>query len=488
MSNLPRLIISGLRGGSGKTLLSLGLARALKQDGIRLKVFKKGPDYIDAAWLGLAAGCPASNLDLFFLPPDRLRAFFLQAAKAAGEPADFALIEGNRGLFDGHDAEGSCSTAELARTLACPLVLALDCTKMTRTAAALVAGVNAFEPGLRLAGVVLNNIGSGRHGERVRRAIERCTSVPVLGALPRLKKNPLPERRMGLNLPTPSAPAGSGETEKLLDALAAHVHAHVDIEAVLRLGRSAGPMSRAGLAAPMPPVPPEGTARIGARPRIGYVHDAALWFYYEENLEALDRAGAEPVRLSLLEKADWPRLDGLYLGGGFPEEYAAEIAASPKLALLRRFAQSHMPIYAECGGFLLLVHSLTRGARSYPMAGVFPVRARLHARPRALGYVEAETVLPNPFHPVGARLRGHEFHYTGCTAMRGAELAPALRLSLGAGLVAGRRTPASSGAREKYDGLVHKSVFASYLHIFAPAAPHWAERFAAAAAEYARRV
>ena len=467
----PRLTISGLKGGAGKTLLALGLARALVQDGLRLKPFKKGPDYIDAALLGLAAGRPATNLDLFFLPPHELRALFVHAFALAGnggKPADLALIEGNRGLFDGRDLEGSCSTAALARTLQSPILLTLDCTKTTRTSAALVQGVLAFEPDLPIAGVVLNKLGSERHGAQVRRAIEHYCPVPVLGALPRLIGDPLPERHKGLVLQQSFETHADVETR--LNTLAAAMREHLDLHRIRQLALAAPPLPEKTMAWKS-----ASTALAGVRPRIGYVRDAAFWFYYEENLEALRRAGAELFRLSLLDSEAWPDLDGLYLGGGFPEEFCAELAASPKIALLQEYAEQGMPIYAEGGGALLLAASMERQGNSYPMAGVFPVSASFHERPQGLGYVEAAVILYNPFHPQHIALKGHEFHYTRCKLLPGAQAEYALQLSCGTGMGQGG------------DGLIHKATFASYMHIFAPAAPHWAERFVAAAANLAAR-
>ena len=472
MTLTPRLTISGLKGGAGKTLLALGLARALAQDGLRLKPFKKGPDYIDAAWLSLAAGRPATNLDLFFLPPQELRALFLYASSQPGnngEPADFALIEGNRGLFDGRDLEGTCSTAALARTLQSPILLSVDCTRMTRTAAALVQGMLSFEPDLPIAGVVLNKVGSERHGALVRRAIEHYCPVPVLGALPRLADDPLPERHMGLVLRQTNE-MQRADVENRLNALAAAMREHLDLHSIRRLAQAA------------PPLPGEkmlwkdaSPSLRGIRPRIGYVRDAALWFYYEENLEALRKAGADLIRLSLLDSEAWPKFDGLYLGGGFPEDFFPELAASRKLALLKEYAEQGMPIYAECGGFLLLATSMERQGKSYPMAGVFPIRVSFHERPQGLGYVEAAVILPNPFHPQHAALKGHEFHYTRCEFLPGAQAQHALQLGYGAGMGQGN------------DGLIHKSTFACYMHIFALAVPHWAQRFVAAAASFAAR-
>ena len=226
-----RICISALSGGGGKTLLSLGLARAFSRQGLAVQPFKKGPDYIDAAWLSLAAGRQASNLDPYFLSPARLRALFRHVMGRSG--ARLALLEGNRGLFDGMDVRGSCATAELARTLDCPVLLSLDCTKMTRTAAALVAGVRNFEPGLRLAGVVLNQVASARHEGILREAITTYTDVPVLGAIPRLRENPLPERHMGL-----ASLCGddlSPQAQEILEKLADVVRDHVDMDRVLSI-------------------------------------------------------------------------------------------------------------------------------------------------------------------------------------------------------------------------------------------------------------
>lgn len=530
-----RICISALSGGGGKTLLSLGLARAFSRQGLAVQPFKKGPDYIDAAWLSLAAGRQASNLDPYFLPPARLRALFRHVMERSG--ARLALLEGNRGLFDGMDVRGSCATAELARTLDCPVLLSLDCTKMTRTAAALVVGVRNFEPGLRLAGVVLNQVASARHEGILREAITTYTDVPVLGAIPRLRENPLPERHMGL-----ASLCGdelSPQAQEILEKLADVVRDHVDMDRVLALaddlpalpeeadfwdeaawagegavapsgaGRSAachaGTAFAAGAGASCEGAAPTGALSVTSprattpdstqmgrdesvavsrcrplrpadspepAPRIGYVRDRALWFYYEENLEALRRAGAELVRLSLLDDAPWPELDGLYLGGGFPEDWARELASSPHLARLATLAGEGLPIYAECGGFMVLASALERDGQRWPMSGIFPVETRFCPKPQGLGYVRADVVLPNPYFPQGSVLRGHEFHYSLChePAAVSGRLEHALRLRKGTGM---GRDAAGHGR----DGLVSGRVWAAYCHIFAPAVPGWAPRF-----------
>ena len=539
-----RICISALSGGGGKTLLSLGLARAFSRQGLAVQPFKKGPDYIDAAWLSLAAGRQASNLDPYFLPPARLRALFRHVMERSG--ARLALLEGNRGLFDGMDVRGSCATAELARTLDCPVLLSLDCTKMTRTAAALVAGVRNFEPGLRLAGVVLNQVASARHEGILREAITTYTAVPVLGAIPRLRENPLPERHMGL-----ASLCGddlSPQAQEILEKLADVVRDHVDMERVLAIaddlpalpeepdfwdeaawagegavapsgaGRSAachaGTAFAAGAGASCEGAAPTGTLSVTSprattpdstqtgrdegivasrcrtlrpadspepAPRIGYVRDRALWFYYEENLEALRRAGAELVRLSLLDDAPWPELDGLYLGGGFPEDWARELASSPHLARLATLAGEGLPIYAECGGFMVLASALERDGQRWPMSGIFPVETRFCPKPQGLGYVRADVVLPNPYFPQGSALRGHEFHYSLChePAAVSGRLEHALRLRKGTGM-------GSDAEGHGRDGLVSGRVWAAYCHIFAPAVPGWAPRFVDLARCYRR--
>ena len=469
MIDRPRLVLAGLSGGAGKTFLTLGLCRAFAASGLRVRPFKKGPDYIDAAWLGLAAGRDATNLDPFLLPESRLASLFLEKSAAC----DLSIVEGNRGLFDGMDVAGSCSTAALARSLDAPVVLVLDATKMTRTAAAIVAGVAAFEPGLVLAGVIVNRIGGARHRAIVRECIESLAGVPVLGALPRLAENPIPERHMGL-----VSNREHHEVDKVLDRIAAFTRDNVDLDRLLAIARTAPPLAgEVPVAAGPPPMP------SGGRPVIGVVRDAALWFYYPENLEALERAGAVLAPVSLLDGAAWPALDGLYLGGGFPETQAQALADNTATRdRVRALAAGGLPIYAECGGFMYLCQALRHAAASYPMAGVFPLATTLCARPQGLGYSLARVTRDNPFHPVGTLLRGHEFHYSKCLpalghpGAAGADPPAADRFCLvmerGVGMLDGR------------DGLVTGNTFAAYTHIHADGAPHWAPNFVAAAARY----
>ncbi|WP_165078522.1 MULTISPECIES: cobyrinate a,c-diamide synthase [unclassified Desulfovibrio] len=508
-TRFPRLCVSAASGGGGKTLLCLGLARAICGVGLSVKSFKKGPDYIDAAWLGRAAegagGTPATNLDPFFLDGPELVRLFARSMEAGGEAAGTAsapagaprlgLIEGNRGLYDGLDTAGSCSTARLARILDCPLLLCLNAAKMTRTAVALLSGLIGFEPGLRFCGVVFNRVGSPRHEAALRRMVEAHLELPVLGALPRLGRDPLPERHMGI---TSTGGSLSAEADALLDELATLVRAHVDVDAVLAAARGAPPLpgveaenagETASRCAMAPHISGPSGAPAGApespkiRPRIGYARDAAFWFYYPENLAALTDAGAELVPLALVDAPEseaplWDTLDGLYLGGGFPEDYLPQLSGSPLLARVAALARAGLPVYAECGGLILLSRGMERDGTFWPLGGVLPLRAVWTPRPQGLGYVEGTVRAANPFFPVGLVLRGHEFHYSRCAREAGAPL-PALELSRGSGT----GEPAAKG-KQAGDGVVSGNTWGAYTHIFAPAVACWAPNFVAAAAAW----
>ena len=458
--DLPRLILAGLGGGAGKTILSLGLSRAWTRSGHLVAPFKKGPDYIDATWLGLAARAPATNLDPFLMDADLLPALLAERA----HDCDVAVIEGNRGLFDGKDVTGSCSTAQLARLLKTPVVVIIDCTKMTRTVAAIVKGVSEFEEGVHIAGVVLNRTAGERHREILRESIEHHTDVAVLGALPKLDPDPIPERHMGL-----ISNREYGGQEEVLERLADIVKDNLDLEKISRIAALAPPLET--MRRDLWPGPVD-LGKAGPV-SIGYVRDASLWFYYEENLDSLRKAGANLVELSLLARDEWPDIHGLYLGGGFPETMAKELAANTAVRQrVRAMAEMGMPIYAECGGFMFLGQSLEYEDRTYPMAGVFPVRTKLFPKPQGLGYVEAEVVAANPFFRQGAIIRGHEFHYSRCLAADGSVLELGLKMIRGNGMLAG------------YDGLRHKMTLASYTHIHGLGVREWAGNFVRAAATF----
>jgi len=393
------------------------------------------------------------------LADDQIKHLFL--SQCAG--ADIGLIEGNRGLFDGKDTDGSCSTASLARTLASPVLLILNCTKMTRTAAAVVQGCSMFEPDLTLAGVILNRTAGQRHRQILRQCIEAYTDIPVLGELPKMDDAFIPERHMGL------ISDREFEAEQAIDECARVVTEWVDASAIFKAAEAA-PGLEPGDADPWQSIVP--ALNDASSVRIGVVRDASLWFYYPENLQALERAGAHIVEVSLLDAEPWPEIHGLYLGGGFPETQAQELAANEDI---RRqifcLADKGLPIYAECGGLMYLCDTLvTHGSDvAYPMVGIFPLRSHLCRKPQGHGYTQTRVQARNPFHPIGLEFTGHEFHYSSCDLIAESSVSTCLDMLRGTGL------------GEKRDGLIYKNTFACYTHLHALSVPGWAGNFVRAA-------
>ncbi len=455
---LPRFVVAGLAGDTGKTLVSLGLARALARRGRRIAPFKVGPDFIDAAWLGAAARAPGRNLDTHLMSPASIAGSMQRAARSA----DLALVEGKRGLFDGADAQGTHSTARVAKLIGAPVVLVVNAAKLTRTASALVLGCRALDPELPLAGVILNRVAGSRHLEVIRAALAADTGVPVLGAIPRLDGQLLPNRHLGL-----LCAAEHPQREATVEALADAVAGHVDLDAVCAAAEKAP-----GMPGALVPEPPRGE---GPPVRIGVLRDAAFSFYYPENLEALEASGAELVAISPLADRELPDVDALYAGGGFPEEHAGALAANqPLRAALASAVAAGLPVWAECGGLMYLARSLRRDGREHPMVGALPISVEHMPRPQGHGYMAATVDRPNPFIPVGERLLGHEFHHSRAVGVREADTA--LALERGQGLGQGR------------DGLVAGSVVATYMHVHALGTPGWATGLVRAARLHASRV
>jgi len=454
---MPRLLIAGMSGGSGKTLVSLALLLALRQAGFQVRAFKKGPDYIDAAWLSWASSHPARNLDTYLMGPGPTRASFARNAIADG----INLIEGNRGLFDGFDAAGTHSSAALSHCLATPVLLVINAAKVTRTAAAFVAGCRALDPELPIRGVILNNVNGQRHEQILREAIASVCAIPVVGTVRKAAVNPLPERYLGL-----VPPQEHTGTAQILDDLLKMADGF-DLDAILSIARSAP-----ALETDFP------RAKISAVKdiKVGYLRDSAFSFYYPENLEQLEQGGAELIPISALQSSALPEgLCALYIGGGFPEKYAENLSSNRSfLESIRRAALAGLPIYAECGGLILLAQTLRWEGTTYPMAGVFPVDIEVCNTPQGHGYSELRVDRPNPFFPAGIVLRGHEFHYsrillrdepvdTACEVLRG------------------------GGCFQKRDLVIARNVMAGYTHLHALATREWAKGFMDAARRFAPR-
>ncbi len=460
-SRAPRIVVAGLSGDGGKTLVSLALALGARDRGVHVRGFKKGPDYIDASWLAWATAAPARNLDTFLMGDDGARRGFADHAARGAEGLN--VIEGNRGLFDGVDATGTHSTAALAEVLDSPVLLVIDARKMTATAAALVLGCQVMAPELRIAGVVLNRVAGGRHETVAREAIERTCGVSVLGAIPRLEESELlPGRHLGLVTPHEHDAKG-----RLADRLRATAQESLDLDRILERARATSPIDEESLRAATRPA-----ASITEEPiAIGYLSDSAFSFYYPENLEALEARGARVVPLSSLSGDAIPTtLDALYVGGGFPETHAARLSGNAALlASLRACAADGLPIYAECGGLMLLARSVSWQGVRHEMSGVLPVDVEVLARPQGHGYVVLSVDRPNPFFDVGREIRAHEFHYSRIVG-EVPETSCAVRRGTGCG-----------GGR---DAIVTGSVWASYAHVHAAGTPEWADGMVAAARRY----
>jgi cobyrinic acid a,c-diamide synthase len=463
---MPRLLIAGMSGGSGKTLVSLALLLALRRAGFQVRAFKKGPDYIDAAWLGWAASHPARNLDTYLMGQDTVRSSFIRNGFARNAITDGVnLIEGNRGLFDGFDAAGTHSSAALSHCLATPVLLVINAAKVTRTAAAFVAGCRALDPELPIRGIILNNVNGQRHEQILREAIESACAIPVVGTIRKAAVNPLPERYLGL-----VPPQEHDATEQIQEDLLKLADGF-DLDAILSIARSAPALGTD---------PPEVSISAVKDIKVGYLRDSAFSFYYPENLEQLEQGGAELIPISSLQSNALPEgLCALYIGGGFPEKYAEALSANRSfLESIRQAALGGLPIYAECGGLILLAQTLHWEGRAYPMAGVFSFDTQVCNTPQGHGYSELRVDAPNPFLPVGLVLRGHEFHYSRILLRDGDKDKP---VDTAGAVVRG------VGCFQKRDLVITRNVMAGYTHLHALATPEWAKAFLNAARGFASR-
>jgi len=454
--SIPRVLIAGLRGSGGKTLLSVGLTAALSRNGRAVVPFKKGADYIDAAWLSRAAARPCRNLDLFMVDREAVYRSFLETAPGG----DLALIEGNRGLYDGMNVEGTYSSAELAKLLEAPVVLVCDGTKTTRTMAALIMGCLLFDEQVSIRGVVVNRVAGRRHEEILRKTIESYCGIPVVGAIPKLRDLQFPERHLGLVPPQ--------EHDRVPDAVRAAADAierYVDMTAIEEI---------AGAAVGLEDVPDRSERRkVTPAVRIAVLRDEAFQFYYPENLESLEREGARLIELSPLRDKELPPVDAMYIGGGFPETLAEPLAANNKFrTAVAEAVDRGMPVYAECAGAVYLGEKLVMGDAVYPMSGAMPAGYGFRRKPQGHGYSIMESIAPNPFYERGETIRGHEFHYSHLLEFDERKVSFAFKVKRGNGM---------DGER---DGLCYKNTLATYCHIHALGVPNWASSLVQAAKSY----
>lgn len=457
LEEIPRLVVAAVQGRSGKTTFTIGLQRALRERGLLLQGFKKGPDYIDPSWSTFASGVPCRNLDAIMMTREQILHSFVSHSR----DKDIAIVEGAMGIFDGLDWQGTSSTAELAYVLDAPVVLVVNTTRITRSVAAIINGVAGFDERIRIGGVVLNQVARPRHLNIMQKAIEEYCDVPLLGAIPKAKDVEIPDRHLGL------VPAGERDAlQARIDGLAKLVADNVDLDAVLAVAKTASPLSD--------PFPQQEMVKIEGKVKIGVFRDRAFSFYYPENLEALEAEGAELVMIDALTDT-LPDVDALYIGGGFPEVFAAELEKNVALrTAVKKASDDGMPIYAECGGLMYLVRELISENNHYQMAGVFDCSVAMEKRPVGLGYAFQRVTEENPFFTAGSRVVGHEFHHSRVHF-------PENALAAHYGFVTERGKGIAEVDGVLYDGLVTKNTLATYHHFHAASSGEWARNFVALA-------
>ena len=452
---MSRLLISAAHKSSGKTTITLGLCAALADRGLAVQPFKKGPDYIDPMWLGQASGRPCHNLDFYCMS----HAEILSTVGQYSADADISLIEGNKGLYDGLDLDGSNSNAALAKLTQSPVILVLDARGMTRGIAPLILGYQAFDPDIRIAGVILNQLGGSRHEAKLRSVIEHYTDVRVIGGVHRHPELEIIERHLGL-IPSNEEDASTSRIRQIREIISGEV----DLDALLTVADSS----------PLQYEPISAVATATAdRVRIAIAQDTAFGFYYPEDLIALEQAGAELVRINTLADTSLPDVDGLFIGGGFPETQMQALSANVAMREQVRAAIANgLPAYAECGGLMYLCRSLRWQGLHYEMTGVIPADCVMHERPQGRGYVRLRETAAMPWagpRPDG-EIAAHEFHYSALENIT-EPLTFAYDVMRGAGVDG------------DHDGIVINNLLASYTHMRDTRQHHWARRFV----DYARR-
>ncbi|MBK7279228.1 cobyrinate a,c-diamide synthase [Candidatus Aalborgicola defluviihabitans] len=452
---MSRFLISAAHKSSGKTTIAVGLCAALSAQGLVVQPFKKGPDYIDPMWLGQASGRNCFNLDPYLMTPEQITTCFTRYAG----PADLSIVEGNKGLYDGLALDGSNSNAALAQLLDLPVVLVLDARGMTRGIAPLILGYQAFDRNIRIAGVILNQLGGARHESKLRAVIEHYTDVPVLGAIAHDPRLALVERHLGLmpNHELDDAP-------QRVRAMGELIAEQVDLSRVRQLAQSAAPLAPTH-------IPQQVLPLAGLPIRIGVARDKAFGFYYPDDLLALELAGAVIVPVDTLHDTQLPPMDGLFIGGGFPEMFMPQLQANVAMRTsIRTAIEAGLPVYAECGGLMYLARTLHWKDQIYDMVGAIPVDVLMHERPVGRGYVELQTTGNAPWSATAgtkpATVRGHEFHYSSLE-----NVAPDLKFAY--------RVLRGHGVDGQRDGIVHRNVVASYSHLRNAAGSDWVDGFTA---------
>lgn len=449
---MASLFISAAHKSSGKTTVSIGLCAALKNRGHKVQPFKKGPDYIDPIWLGMAAGQACYNLDYYISGKQGALSEYRQHSIGA----DINIIEGNKGLHDGLDLDGSNSNAELAKSLQSPVILVIDSRGITRGIAPLLLGYRDFDPQVRIGGVIANLTGGDRHVSKLRAAVEHYTDITFLGALPAQDELAITEEHLGL-VPGNEDPDALAKISAMSHAL----ESHVDLEQLLKIAFESGqPSSTAEQVT---------TSTQFQGLKIGVLKDEAFAFYYPGDLQAFRDSGAELVFINSLTDDKLPQIDALFIGGGFPERHAEQISANSSLrAAVADAVEQGLPAYVECGGLMYLSSAIVKlDGERLPMAGVFPAESHMHKKPIGRGYISLQQTDHHPW-PMPAtddsRIKAHEFHYSSLEGDLG-DSRWAYDITRGFGI------------NGQSDGIVYKNCLANYAHLRHTQATPWVDHF-----------
>ncbi len=467
--HIPRVLISAGSSSSGKTTVTIGLLAALSKAGYKVQPFKVGLDYIDPSYYSDITGRRARNIDGYLMDKERVLDVFLHGCEV-DEEADIAIIEGVRGLYEGLESFSDIgSTAQIAKILNCAVILVLNARSITRSAAAIVSGFKAFDPQVNIAGVILNNIGGQRHAMKAKEAIEHYTGVPVIGIIHRNNEMMISMRHLGL-VPAIEERRRSADFDTRINTIRDVITEGVDINKVLDIARQTAPLSR-----------PSDTIfvrrEISQKPVIGIALDEAFNFYYHDNLELLQLAGAKLQYFSPVHDKHLPDVDGIYIGGGYPELFAAELEANTSMREdMKAASEAGLPIYGECGGLMYLTEKLTTGVKdkgtyhmaempesTYDMVGALPGHS-LMGHKRVVSYNIGSLTLDTVIGKIGNDFRAHEFHHSEVTELP-EDAKFAIKLSRGTGIIEG------------WDGLTVKNTLGCYAHLVASSYEEFARSF-----------
>jgi cobyrinic acid a,c-diamide synthase len=442
---IPRIILGGTGSRAGKTVISIGIMRALKKRGLKVQPFKVGPDFIDPSYHYFATGKYSRNLDGYMMKSKEILGSFQKNC----EGCDIAIVEGTMGMYDSHDAlDEKGSTAQISKILSSPVILIASAERIGRTAAPFVLGYKLFDPKVDIKGVILNKLGNPRHAKKASLSVEKLANIKVLGTVPRKEEIKIPERHLGL------VPAYERKLEKLFDNLAEVVEDHINIDEIVKIARNAKEMRKA-----------EGIKfrKIG-HVTLGVLMDRCFTFYYKDNLDAFESSGAKIEYINSMKDKRLPRIDALYIGGGFPEVFAEDLEANKSLKKdIHDFCDSGKPVYAECGGLMYLGKSIITKNNEYEMVGFLPLKTRMFEKFQALGYVKNEVIKDNPLAKKGNVFLGHEFHYSKVELLEKMEYVYKIKR--------GR------GIDGKHDGILLKNTLASYMHVHVLSFPGLVKNF-----------